>query len=69
MVLLESAHSTVGLKGKFQLWKRVKTCFYNSGKNNTVTVIKLVKSIRHHSKLQASLKILKIKKEEVDKFT
>jgi len=69
MVSLASPHSTVELEAKFQLWKRVKTGFYNSGKNDTFTVIKLVKSTRHHSKLQASLKILKIKKEEVDQFT
>ena len=55
-VLLVSAHSTLGLEGKFQLWKQVKTGFYNSAKNNTFTVINLVKSIRHHSKLQASNK-------------
>ena len=55
MVLLVSAHSTVALEGKFQFWKPVKTGFYNSGKN-TLTVIKLVKSITHHFKLQASLK-------------
>ena len=42
MVLLVSPHSTVGLEGNFQLWKRVKTGFYNNGKNNTFTVIKLV---------------------------
>ena len=41
MVLLVSAHSTVALEGKFQLWKRAKTGFYNSGKNNTLTVIKV----------------------------
>ena len=40
-VVLVSAHSTVALEGKFQLWKRVKTGFYNSGKNNTLTVIKV----------------------------
>jgi len=56
-------------EGKFQLWKRVKTGFYNSGENNTLTVIKLEKSIRHYSKLQASLKTIKIKKEEVNQFT
>ena len=60
MVLLVSAHSTAGLEGK--LWKRVKIGFYSSGKNNTFNAIKLLKSIRHHSKLQASLKILKLKK-------
>ena len=38
MVLLVSAHSTVGLEGKFQLWKQVKTGFYNSGKNNLLNV-------------------------------
>ena len=53
MVLLVSAHFTVALEGKFQLWKRVKTGFYNSGKNNTFTVIKVVKSIGDRSKLQA----------------
>ena len=38
MVFLVSAHSTVGLEGKFQLWKRVKTGFYKSGKNNLLNV-------------------------------
>ena len=43
--MLVSAHSTLELEAKFQLWKRVKTGFYNSGKNDAFTVIKLVGSL------------------------